>query len=221
MGQPSMTEPWGWQIDGHHLVINYFVLGDQIVMTPTFMGGEPIITKTGKYKGNSIFQDEQNLGLKFINSLTIDQQKDAILSRQKSNNNAKGEAFTDNMKQDYQGIKGGDLKEDQKTSLLYLIEQYISNMREAHLNVKMEEINNHFNETYFSWVGEIEEDAVFYYRIHSPVLWIEFDHQRPVGISENQSNGASRNHIHTVVRTPNGNDYGKDLLRKHLENHHH
>lgn len=39
MGCPSMTSPWGWQIDGHHLAINYFILGDQVVMTPTFMGG--------------------------------------------------------------------------------------------------------------------------------------------------------------------------------------
>ena len=29
------------------------------------------------------------------------------------------------------------------------------------------------------------------------------------------------NHIHTVVRTPNGNDYGKDLLRQHLEQYKH
>ena len=33
MGEPSATEPWGWQLDGHHLVINYFVTGDQVVMT--------------------------------------------------------------------------------------------------------------------------------------------------------------------------------------------
>lgn len=39
MGCPSMTSPWGWQINGHHLAINYFILGDQVVMTPTFMGG--------------------------------------------------------------------------------------------------------------------------------------------------------------------------------------
>ena len=38
MGEPHVSEPWGWQLDGHHLVINYFVLGDQVVMTPTFMG---------------------------------------------------------------------------------------------------------------------------------------------------------------------------------------
>jgi hypothetical protein len=27
-------------------------------------------------------------------------------------------------------------------------------------------------------------------------------------------------HIHTVVRTPNGNDYGKDLLRQHYLRRH-
>ncbi len=30
---------------------------------------------------------------------------------------------------------------------------------------------------------------------------------------------ARRDHIHTVVRTPNGDDYGKDLLRQHYEAH--
>jgi hypothetical protein len=40
MGKPSATEPWGWQLDGHHAIINYFVLGDQVVMTPHFFGSE-------------------------------------------------------------------------------------------------------------------------------------------------------------------------------------
>ena len=26
-GEPSATEPWGWQFFGHHLVLNCFVLG--------------------------------------------------------------------------------------------------------------------------------------------------------------------------------------------------
>ena len=33
MGIPTADGPWGWQLDGHHLVINFFVLGDQVVMT--------------------------------------------------------------------------------------------------------------------------------------------------------------------------------------------
>ena len=48
MGQPSAKEPWGWQLDGHHAIINYFVLGDQVVMTPFFAGSEPAIAPSGK-----------------------------------------------------------------------------------------------------------------------------------------------------------------------------
>jgi hypothetical protein len=50
MGTPSDKEPWGWQIDGHHLIINYFVLGDQVVMTPTFTGSEPVVAHSGNTK---------------------------------------------------------------------------------------------------------------------------------------------------------------------------
>ena len=40
-GVPSTTEPWGWQVYGHHLALNCFVLGEQMVLSPTFMGAEP------------------------------------------------------------------------------------------------------------------------------------------------------------------------------------
>lgn len=40
------------------------------------------------------------------------------------------------------------------------------------------------------------------------------DHQRGIALDNDEP---SRNHIHTVVRTPNGNDYGRDLLRQHHE----
>ena len=38
MGTPSHDQPWGWQIDGHHLNVNCFILKDQLVMTPAFFG---------------------------------------------------------------------------------------------------------------------------------------------------------------------------------------
>jgi hypothetical protein len=37
----------------------------------------------------------------------------------------------------------------------------------------------------------------------------------------NDARVPGRAHIHSVVRTPNGNDYGKDLLRQHYEKHAH
>jgi hypothetical protein len=111
------------------------------------------------------------------------------------------------------------MNEEQKTKLLDLINQYISNMDEGHSKVKMEDIRKQLDNTYFAWVGKTDKEAVFYYRIHSPVVLIEFDHQGAVGV-KSQSREATRNHIHTMTRTPNGNDYGKDLLQQHLKDHH-
>lgn len=219
MGNPSMTEPWGWQIDGHHLVINYFILGDQVVMTPVFMGGEPIVTTTGKYEGNTIFQDEQNIGLKFMQSLSAEQQKQATLSQDKGRNNIEAEAFSDNKTLDYQGLVAAKMTEKQKEQLLNLANQYISNIEEGHAKIEMADIKKHLNSTWFAWIGKTDSSAVFYYRIHSPVILIEFDHQGAVGI-KGQGRDATRNHIHTMVRTPNGNDYGKDLLKEHLKKYH-
>ena len=221
MGEPSAKEPWGWQIDGHHLVINYFVLEDQVVMSPVFMGGEPIITTTGKYKGNTLFQDEQNLGLSLMQSLSQEQRKKATMSSIKDHNDIQAEASKDNITLNYSGIIFSDLTNEQQEALLHLAEQYVNNMKEGFSQVKMEEIKAHLDATWFAWVGNISEDAVFYYRIHSPVVLIEFDHQGIVGMPKNGHIGPSRQHIHTIVRTPNGNDYGKDLLRQHKEAHHH
>ncbi|MBD1262566.1 DUF3500 domain-containing protein [Maribacter polysiphoniae] len=221
MGTPSSSEPWGWQLDGHHLVINYFILGDQVVMSPVFMGGEPIITTSGKYKGNTLFQDEQNFGLALMQSLTIEQKKDAIISNTKTGDNNVAEANKDNLTLNYQGIQVSKFSNEQKQKLLGLIFLYISNIREGHDKVKMDEVTENIDNTWFSWVGDTSEDAIFYYRIHSPVVLIEFDHQRVVGVPNADDGKPSKNHIHTVVRTPNGNDYGKDLLKQHKEKHHH
>jgi hypothetical protein len=69
MGEPHASEPWGWQLEGHHLVINYFVLSDQVVMTPTFMGSEPVSATAGKHKGTVVLQREQSKGLALVNAL--------------------------------------------------------------------------------------------------------------------------------------------------------
>ena len=63
-GTPSPDEPWGWQIDGHHLNLNCFVLGDQLVLTPTFMGSEPVLARFGKYAGNPRLRRRGGAGLR-------------------------------------------------------------------------------------------------------------------------------------------------------------
>jgi len=222
MGTPSATEPWGWQFDGHHAVINYFVLGDQVVMTPFFAGSEPAVAPSGKYQGTAVLQDEQNQGLALINALSDAQRKKAILKVSKTGDENLTEAWKDNVVLDYAGVPVRELDAGQRAKLLDLVALYVGNMDDGHARVKMDDVRAQLDRTWLAWIGDTKPGSVFYYRIHSPVVLIEFDHQRPVGL-RHLMDPALPNvaHVHTVVRTPNGNDYGKDLLRQHYQQHPH
>jgi hypothetical protein len=223
MGKPSSTEPWGWQFDGHHAIINYFVLGDQVVMTPFFAGSEPVIAPSGKYKDTAVLQEEQKGGLTMINALTSEQRQAAVIQVAKTGNNNLTEAFKDNVVLDYAGVRATALTDPQRQQLLDLIALYVGNMDDGHARVKMEDVRKYLDRTFFAWIGGMAPDSVFYYRIHSPVILIEFDHQLPANLKQLAANPSLPNHehIHVVVRTPNGNDYGKDLLREHYRLHPH
>ena len=212
MGKPSQVEPWGFQFDGHHCIINYFILGDQVVMTPYFVGSEPVTAR-----GISILQEEQNRGLAMLLALDKGQQAKAVLNPAKTDNYNLTEAFKDNVVLDYAGLRADAMSAKQKKQLLDLILLYVGNMDDGHAKVKMQEVRKHLDNTYFAWIGGTEQGGVFYYRIHSPVILIEFDHQRPANLRHlaKDPNQPNPQHIHCVVRTPNGNDYGKDLLRLH------
>jgi hypothetical protein len=220
MGKPSASEPWGWQLDGHHAIINYSVLGDQVVMTPHFAGSEPVIATSGKYKGTAILQEEQAQGLKLIQALSDAHRKKTILNFSKTGNNNLTEAFKDNVVLDYAGIRASELPDGHQQQIVELAGQYIGHMDDGHAKIKMDEVKRHLDSTYFAWIGGTDNASVFYYRIHSPVVLIEFDHQRPANLRGTGANQPTRQHIHTVVRTPNGNDYGKDLLRQHYLQRH-
>jgi hypothetical protein len=221
MGTPSPTEPWGWQLDGHHLVINYFVLGDQVVMTPSFFGSEPARATAGKYRGTAVMQEEQAAGLWFMKLLTPQQRAAATLRVSKDGNDNLTEAFKDNVVLDYAGVPVRTLTDSQKRELLKLIALYVYTMRGDQARVRLDEVNAHMDATYFAWIGGTEPDSVYYYRIHSPVILIEFDHQKPANLRHLYPDKPYRDHIHAVIRTPNGNDYGKDLLRQHYAAHPH
>jgi Protein of unknown function (DUF3500) len=220
-GRPSSDEkscqPWGWQIDGHHLIINCFILGDQIVMTPEFRGSEPVLAQFGKYAGTSTFRDEEARGLELMRALGPAQQQAAVIGA-KLPRDVITSAAVDNIALPYGGIRYDALSAPQRELLRKLIETYVGRIRPGHAEVRMADVLRHLSRTYFGWIGGWDESSPFYYRIHSPVVLIEFDHL-PGIIWDNAE--PTRDHIHTVVRTPNGNDYGRDLLRQHYQQHDH
>jgi Protein of unknown function (DUF3500) len=222
-GQPSANEPWGFKLEGHHAIINYFVLGDQVVMTPLFVGSEPVKAPSGKYKGLEVLQAEQTDGLAMLHTLPEPQRRKAILSFSKTGDNNLTEAFKDNVVIEYAGLRANDLAGAVRQRLRDLINLYVSNLDEGHTRVKMDEVDRHLDHTWFTWIGGTQADSVFYYRVQSPVILIEFDHQRPANLRRFAADPMkpTQQHIHCVVRTPNGNDYGKDLLRQHHLAHPH
>ena len=88
----------------------------------------------------------------------------------------------------------------------------MNRLPQGHADEWSRAIQAKLSDTYLAWIGDVDADSVFYYRVHSPVVLIEFDHVRGIAFDNDQP---SRQHIHTIIRTPNGNDYGKDLLRQH------
>jgi uncharacterized protein DUF3500 len=218
MGTPSAKEPWGWQIDGHHLVVNYFVLGDQVVMTPTFMGSEPVAATSGKYAGTKVLGAEQDAAVAFMQSLDADQRTAAIIGGAKTRGDNRAEMLSDNVTVAVEGLPATRMTKPQRDKLLDLVALYIGRMDDGHAALQMDEVRAHLDATTFAWKGSVEPDGAFYYRVQSPVLYVEFDHQGPVAL-DGSRDVATRRHIHSVVRTPNGNDYGKDLLRQHYEAH--
>ncbi len=216
-GTPSTDEPWGWQIDGHHLNLNCFVLGDQLVLTPTFMGSEPVLARFGRYQGTRVFAAEEERGYALMRSLSPEERQRATIGADLPSELLTA-AFNDNRRIDPAGIRYDELPPESRDRLEALLATYTGRIRSGHADIRWAEAKRHLGETRFAWIGAFDDASPFYYRILSPVILIEFDHQSGIMYDNDKP---SRDHIHTVVRTPNGNDYGKDLLRQHYARHDH
>lgn len=106
----------------------------------------------------------------------------------------------------------------QRRDLMDLVADYVAPLPAGPHAARMVEVERHLDDTHFCWIGGIGDMTPFYYRIQSPVIFIEFDHHSGVFLNNPEP---AKFHVHTLVRTPNGNDYGIDLLRLHYERAHH
>jgi Protein of unknown function (DUF3500) len=223
-GVPSVDLPWGFQLDGHHLAINCVAVGNQLAMTPMFMGSEPCDGGAGRFAGIRVFDVEERVGQDLIRSLNADQQQTAIqyasimmdaipahLHHPVDHLTQTG-AFRDNAVVPYCGIRADGFSDAQRGRLADAIMAYVGWTDDGHATVKMAEVVRHLDETWFAWMGGTGPTDPFYYRLHSPVVLIEFEHLPGVAFDHPEP---SRHHIHTILRTPNGGDYGADLLAEH------
>lgn len=209
-GRPSQDQPWGWQMDGHHCNINCFVLGNQIVLSPMLLGSEPVTAEAGVYSGVTVLREEEAEGWGFMNRLSPEQRARTIVGNELPfDGYASG--FKDNIVVPYIGLPTTEMSSEQRERLKRLIALYADRLPPSHASLRLDEVLAHFNRTVFGWIGECDPVSPFYYRIYSPVIFIEFYHQPGVALP---NTGYNRRHAHALVRTPNGNDYGRVLLRE-------
>lgn len=119
-------------------------------------------------------------------------------------------AFQDNREIPYEGIVVTEMDKTQQDLLLRIVQSFFVIQPEASAQARLAHIREYLSETYFSWIGGHGLDDPFYYRIQSPVVLLEFDHHSGVFLTNDQP---AKFHIHTIQRLPNGNDYGRELIK--------
>ncbi len=80
-GSPSEQAPWGWRFEGHHISLNYTIVGGQIVApTPTFFGSNP---GESPLIGNTALRPLagiEDLARDLMHALSADQRNKALLT---------------------------------------------------------------------------------------------------------------------------------------------
>ncbi|KAF1847459.1 uncharacterized protein K460DRAFT_306653 [Cucurbitaria berberidis CBS 394.84] len=233
----SPSSPWGWLLYGHHLDIACFFKGSQVVLTPSFTGAEPNIIDAGEWNGTEILHKEGNLGLKLMQSLSAEQQEKARVFKNlrdegmkqvygnSNNDESKRDelitdtwgpddqrhrcgAFRDNRIVPYEGVLVSSLTPEQQQLILDICYEFLLYHPTKSRQLKLEQMKQHFSESYFCWIGGFGDNDAFYFRIQSPVILVEFDHHSGVFLTNKEP---AKYHTHTIVRTPNAGDYGQGI----------
>ena len=72
-GNPETDGSWGFQLDGHHLALNFLVHGDEVSIVPAFIGSEPVTIN-----GIEVLADERGNAFALMNSLDANQREKAF-----------------------------------------------------------------------------------------------------------------------------------------------
>ena len=217
-GNPETDGSWGFQLDGHHLALNFLVHGDVVSVVPALIGTRPAVINNIEVLG-----DEKGTAFALLNSLDVSQRKKAIQTGRRGLRVGAGRTTDPFLNYDYSefvgvGLRGSEMNDTQKEKLRELIKTYVYNLEAEFANIWMADINAGLDDTYFVWIGGTTPNDPIYYRVFNPAVWIEFNNE-----------GRGLDHIHTIIRSPNGNDYGifalnhspKTLLEHYvLEDHH-
>jgi hypothetical protein len=178
-------------------------VGDEVAVTPLFMGANPHRVPSGPTAGSRMLAREEDLGRALVTMLDEAQRARAIVSASAYNeirtgNDPAARALPT------EGIAAAEMTAPQRATLRELLQVYVDRETPAAARALLARVEQAgFEKLRFVWAGSIEPGKQHYYRIHGPTVLVEYDNA--------QGNG---NHSHTILRDLE-NDFGGDMLRRH------
>ncbi len=216
-GAPGLEAPWGWQLFGHHVAVNFVSVGGRHVIAPVFLGAEPALSEDHP----PLFADREQIALQLAGSFTPGQHAKAVVFESvldpkmpegrlhPADERHVAGAFRDNRVVPYEGIPVAEFTQEQRDLLRQVVADFLLLLNERQRALTLAEYDAHLEDTWFSWYGATDGSQPFYLRIQSPVILVELDHHAGVWLTNRLP---ARFHVHTTLRHPNGNDYGRALI---------
>ncbi|MFE5342372.1 DUF3500 domain-containing protein [Isoptericola sp. NPDC056578] len=221
-GEPSPDGAWGWQLFGHHVAVSFVSVAGRHVVAPVFLGAEPAESDGAR---PPLFAARQRLALELASSWTPGQRAGAVVYASvldpamppgrlhPADERHVAGAFRDNRVMPYEGLRASDLDDDQWATLRAIVEDAFLLLAAPQRALTMADVDAHRAETFVSWYGATDGTQPFYLRVHSPVVLTELDHHAGVWLSNQLP---ARFHVHTTLRVPHGNDYGRAYVTADL-----
>jgi hypothetical protein len=200
---------WGISYEGHHLSLNFVIDGDELVSaTPLFYGINPakVIKNggTGAIVGSRLLNKQEDLALKFFNSLTAEQKKVALVSTGEPPEMVGYNANPGPMKKE--GISVKKFTAEQKNEFTAILHTFTENAEKGFAEESNYEFNAELDDMYFAWYGTGELDKAHSFRIEGPATFIEFHNYQEDSLK------TKANHIHSLWRNRT-KDFGYNLKK--------
>ena len=140
-GNPETDGSWGFQLDGHHLALNFLVHGDEVSIVPAFIGSEP-----ATINGIEVLADERGKAFALMNSLDASQREKAIQTGRRGLQVGAGNSSDPFLNYDYSdfvgiGLKASEMNDTQKENLRNLIKTYVYNLETEFADIWMADID--------------------------------------------------------------------------------
>jgi hypothetical protein len=199
-GEPSAEKPWAIQLDGHHIAVNITLVGEQIAMSPTFIGVQP---HKFPFKGKEIvpMAYEVEDAFAFVGALDDEQKNSAIVAEKRAD--VQTAAGKDGFIPEAKGLKCDSLTEAQTNALLKLIAHWVNDLPAKQAEARMKEIAGQIKDCHFAWSGPTAPGSDISFILQGPSLILEYACQ--------DLGGKPLDHLHSMYRDPT-NEYGSRIV---------